>query len=446
MAGIASTSSSSSEDLTTQEAPAPRTVEPMDALLQRRRDELLNELKRIEHGEKPVTGKESRNKVDHLLTRRQRQIHNNAPVANEDDVEEHRPEQVTVEVQGLLQRRSVSSLLSGSGFRRSLERVFRSHLGPAPRTRAAESPLARVSESASSRTPSPQVSSSTESPAPVASNINTTVRITPQSNSQTDSNTTTSASIPTPPPVAPLLDVHQDPNFSPEERMRRWNQDDFVMEISELVHRQLVSSTLNGRFRDRLENMVMTRVSEAGHDGSAVQEAIQNLPRSNIRHNDFSHLGIPTMEQMDFDDAVSVISATASASIPYAQSNRAVQREMSTMRSQISQLTNMLKKSLELQVDIQRSIKQEVAAAMSQHNSQQQTATAAVAAGGVSKRANDTKCIICLDGDSDAVLYRCGHLCLCFSCAMKMKSEHGHCPACRAPIVDVVRAYRISSD
>lgn len=58
------------------------------------------------------------------------------------------------------------------------------------------------------------------------------------------------------------------------------------------------------------------------------------------------------------------------------QSNRAVQREMSTMRSQISQLTNMLKKSLELQVDIQRSIKQEVAAAMSQHNSQQQTATA----------------------------------------------------------------------
>ena len=61
------------------------------------------------------------------------------------------------------------------------------------------------------------------------------------------------------------------------------------------------------------------RISEAGHDGIAVQEAIQSLPRSNIRHNDFSHLGIPTMEQMDLDDAVSVISATASASIPYAQ-------------------------------------------------------------------------------------------------------------------------------
>lgn len=31
------------------------------------------------------------------------------------------------------------------------------------------------------------------------------------------------------------------------------------MEISELVHRQLVSSTLQGHFRDRLENLVMVR-------------------------------------------------------------------------------------------------------------------------------------------------------------------------------------------
>ena len=44
---------------------------------------------------------------------------------------------------------------------------------------------------------------------------------------------------------------------------------------------------------------------------------------------------------------------------------------MSAMKAQISQLTNMLQKSLELQIDIQRSIKQEVAAAMNQHTAQQ---------------------------------------------------------------------------
>lgn len=67
--------------------------------------------------------------------------------------------------------------------------------------------------------------------------------------------------------------------------------------------------------------LLQSRVSEAGHDGQAVMETIQSLPRSNIRHNDFSHLGIntATRDQIDLDDAISVISATASASIPYAQ-------------------------------------------------------------------------------------------------------------------------------
>ena len=54
----------------------------------------MHELKRLEHGERPVTGKESRDKVDNFLTRRQRQQESTAPVANQDDVEEHRPQQV----------------------------------------------------------------------------------------------------------------------------------------------------------------------------------------------------------------------------------------------------------------------------------------------------------------------------------------------------------------
>lgn len=41
-----------------------------------------------------------------------------------------------------------------------------------------------------------------------------------------------------------------------EDAMRRWRQEQFVMEISELVHSQLVSSTLNGEFRDRLERQM----------------------------------------------------------------------------------------------------------------------------------------------------------------------------------------------
>lgn len=63
-----------------------------------------------------------------------------------------------------------------------------------------------------------------------------------------------------------------------------------------------------------------------------------------------------------------------------------------------------------------------------------------------SRRANDSKCIICLEDDADAVFYRCGHLGTCYSCALRMKSTTGNCPVCRAPIVDILRAYRISNE
>ena len=51
----------------------------------------------------------------------------NAP-SNVDDVEEHRPESVVVEVTGLLQQQRVSSILGSARFRRQLENVIRGSL------------------------------------------------------------------------------------------------------------------------------------------------------------------------------------------------------------------------------------------------------------------------------------------------------------------------------
>ncbi|KAF6033375.1 hypothetical protein EB796_008313 [Bugula neritina] len=92
MAGIASSSSSSSEDLsvsTVLDQP-----EPVDFLLQKRKCELMYELKNLEHGEKPVTGSDSRGKVNNFFSKRLHLQEIAAPVANTDDVEEHRPQQV----------------------------------------------------------------------------------------------------------------------------------------------------------------------------------------------------------------------------------------------------------------------------------------------------------------------------------------------------------------
>ncbi|XP_061824252.1 neuralized E3 ubiquitin protein ligase 1Ab [Nerophis lumbriciformis] len=53
------------------------------------------------------------------------------------------------------------------------------------------------------------------------------------------------------------------------------------------------------------------------------------------------------------------------------------------------------------------------------------------------------ECVVCYDEAVDTVLYSCGHMCLCHSCALKLKN--GECPICRKKITDVIKTYRSSA-
>ncbi|XP_051935841.1 E3 ubiquitin-protein ligase NEURL1-like [Hippocampus zosterae] len=53
-------------------------------------------------------------------------------------------------------------------------------------------------------------------------------------------------------------------------------------------------------------------------------------------------------------------------------------------------------------------------------------------------------CAICCDGAADTALYDCGHLCLCYTCALKLKQDQASCPMCRKPIRDIIKTYRSS--
>ena len=46
--------------------------------------------------------------------------------------------------------------------------------------------------------------------------------------------------------------------------------------------------------------------------------------------------------------------------------------------------------------------------------------------------------------DVNSVLYGCGHMCLCYDCALRQWKDQrgGFCPLCRQEIKDVIKAFK----
>lgn len=55
-----------------------------------------------------------------------------------------------------------------------------------------------------------------------------------------------------------------------------------------------------------------------------------------------------------------------------------------------------------------------------------------------------TECAVCYERPIDSVLYMCGHMCMCYECAVVQwrGDGAGQCPICRAIIRDVIRIYK----
>jgi protein neuralized len=103
-------------------------------------------------------------------------------------------------------------------------------------------------------------------------------------------------------------------------------------------------------------------------------------------------------------------------------------------------MQQMLRLMLSMQIDMQRSLRQEVAGALANTSI---TTTS-------SQLMNAGHCTICLNAIADTVLYRCGHLCVCYLCGLNLRETTSttgiRCPICRAPVDDILRIYRSSRD
>ncbi|VFQ71927.1 unnamed protein product [Cuscuta campestris] len=110
-----------------------------------------------------------------------------------------------------------------------------------------------------------------------------------------------------------------------------------------------------------------------------------------------------------------------------------LKNHMEQLHQEIFQVKRSIKSCMNMQKKLQRSIKHEVSAVLTQPGQKRGRGS------GGNKRTRKGNCCICGDSKIDSLLYRCGHMCTCFGCAHQLKSDDQNCPICRAPILDIVR-------
>ncbi|XP_011008218.1 PREDICTED: uncharacterized protein LOC105113660 [Populus euphratica] len=103
---------------------------------------------------------------------------------------------------------------------------------------------------------------------------------------------------------------------------------------------------------------------------------------------------------------------------------------MEQLQREMSELRKSIQSCMEMQMNLQNSLKAREVNPV-QGNGKNSP----------DRRPNKRSCCICYGTQVDSFLYRCGHMCTCLKCAHGLRQGSGKCPICRAPVLDVVRAY-----
>lgn len=175
-----------------------------------------------------------------------------------------------------------------------------------------------------------------------------------------------------------------------------------------------VSDTLESEFRHQLEALVARREPQ---------------PRTRLYANDTGAYRQPD-EEMGYDASL--------------------RGTVEQLREEVGVMKNMMSACFDLQLDVQRAIRQEVSAAMNTAVAETSVCTEEDVGSTRGNRSASSQavasgvCTICLENRVDSLLYGCGHMCTCSLCGRQLVASGQPCPICRAPVRDVVRAYVVA--
>ncbi|GMI88973.1 hypothetical protein like AT2G27950 [Hibiscus trionum] len=235
-------------------------------------------------------------------------------------------------------------------------------------------------------------------------------------------------------------------------------------ELRELLSRRSVSTLLRSGFRESLDQLIQSYV-ERQNQGSTGWDLNEAAPIPESLEQDIEQ------ESRDQNEGRSPPTAIPS---PRIQSTRPLwdqfshnynwqpqdvhQRfgieweiindlrvDMARLQQRMNNMQRMLEACMDMQLELQRSIRQEVSAALNRSAGSQDMIADDLPKDASSNWDNVRKgiCCMCCEGNIDSLLYRCGHMCACSKCANELVQGGGKCPMCRAPVVEVIRAYSI---
>eukprot|EP00249_Psilotum_nudum_P022456 c28522_g1_i1 orf=385-3000(-) len=256
----------------------------------------------------------------------------------------------------------------------------------------------------------------------------------------------------------------------------------YNMELQELLGRRSVTNILASEFRDRLDQLIRSFIHSQGRTTVAWDFArpgqTANAPQQQQQeeeqveeqeeevhveiHNDEQIVNPPEVVpfaapppppppppppqplwQQELQQTAWVRPTFRRPSLMDWESINELRADVTKLQQGLSGLERMMETCLEMQLELQRSVRQEVAGALHQMYVGKAVPEDAID-GSKWVTVKKGTCCVCCDKNIDSLLYRCGHMCTCLKCASELMRNSGKCPMCRAPIVEVIRAFTVA--